>query len=633
MAFYEPIWCEIENEVSGERAVELTEQLWQIARYGDFAHINETSEKVATLMEQFGLAEIRIVHYPADGVTHFGGWVMPQAWDVHDARLEIVHPKVDDCLLASFAESPLVVMSYSAPTMPKGITAPVVRVDAPEQLESWRETDVRGRIVFLKSASVRSASYAFAHGALGIICDGLNGMADDAPEFLKSAIRFRNYVIPPWHAKKGFGFSISFERGRQLRQLLDKYGDGNVYVRAIVDSKLYDGNLPLVTGLIPGESDEEVIITGHLCEIGANDNASGVALALEIGRTLKALVEQGKLPKLQRGIRLCHTVEVRGTNAFVNVDETVSRIIAGINLDMVGRDEGDIVCGAYYTTPALPAYTDALLAHLFGRAQRSSPALRFSMHSRGFIDDNVFGEPLIGAPCVGIIQDGDVRWHNSADTMEGISSRMLHLLGTISATFCATIATASDVEAIELARIALKHALNEIANELMEGKPHADRIAHISAKGVQRIRSVLQLAGDEAKVRAEVDKLIAHLRNATREMERIAIACGHAVRSTYDVDPKLLEHATALRLRKVIKGFIGFEHLTNEQRDELMESVGIGWSWGAPGWLQHALFLCDGTRSARDIWVFLRNEGMDVPLERLCDALNWACMQGFVEPV
>ncbi len=71
---------------------------------------------------------------------------------------------------------------------------------------------------------------------------------------------------------------------------------------------------------IPGDGSttQEVAITGHLYEgvikQGANDDNSGCALTLEIGRTYLKLIKEGKLPRPKRTINFQWVVEISGTN-------------------------------------------------------------------------------------------------------------------------------------------------------------------------------------------------------------------------------------------------------------------------------------------------------------------------------
>ena len=150
---------------------------------------------------------------------------------------------------------------------------------------------------------------------------------------------------------------------------------------------------------------------------------------------------------------------------------------------------------------------------------------------------------------------------------------------------------------------------------------------------LKEIKEMINLMNENELVELELEKdgLKIRLKRSAGEIQQIAIACGNTAPEAPEIDDALCERAMKLRVRKVIKGYIGFEHLADEERDELTRTIGIGWGWGAPEWLQHALFLCDGERTAWDIWTFLRSEGLTVPLDRFCDALEWTEKQGFVE--
>jgi hypothetical protein len=82
-----------------------------------------------------------VFQYPADGVGNYGGWVMPQAWDVEDAWLEIAEPSVPDPLLTRYRDCPHSLMMYSTPTPPEGVVAEVAVVDEANRESSCeRET-------------------------------------------------------------------------------------------------------------------------------------------------------------------------------------------------------------------------------------------------------------------------------------------------------------------------------------------------------------------------------------------------------------------------------------------------------------------------------------------------------------
>lgn len=75
-----------------------------------------------------------------------------------------------------------------------------------------------------------------------------------------------------------WGFCLT---DRQLSELAD--GEYRVFI----DSTLEQGSLTYGELLIPGTSDEEVLLSTHICHPSlANDNLSGVAVAVELAKTL-----------------------------------------------------------------------------------------------------------------------------------------------------------------------------------------------------------------------------------------------------------------------------------------------------------------------------------------------------------
>ncbi len=92
---------------------------------------------------------------------------------------------------------------------------------------------------------------------------------------------------------------------------------------------------------IPGDGSttQEVAISGHLYEglikQGANDDNSGCALTLEIGRAYLKLIAEGKLPHPKRTINFQWVPEISGTNAWLNAyPDKAKRIIGTLNFDM-----------------------------------------------------------------------------------------------------------------------------------------------------------------------------------------------------------------------------------------------------------------------------------------------------------
>ena len=97
-----------------------------------------------------------------------------------------------------------------------------------------------------------------------------------------------------------------------------------ITIRSIVKSAQVPTRSEIVHAEIPGDGSttQEVAIGGHLYEgvikQGANDDNSGCALTLEIGRAYIKLINEGKLPRPKRTINFLWVPEISGTNAWLN---------------------------------------------------------------------------------------------------------------------------------------------------------------------------------------------------------------------------------------------------------------------------------------------------------------------------
>jgi aminopeptidase YwaD len=116
-----------------------------------------------------------------------------------------------------------------------------------------------------------------------------------------------------------------------------------ITIRSIVKADMVPSKAEVVHAEIAGDGSttQEVAVSGHLYEgvikQGANDDNSGCALTLEIGRAYLKLVNEGKLPKPKRTINFQWGAEISGTNAWLNAHPEKEKVIVGdLNFDMEG---------------------------------------------------------------------------------------------------------------------------------------------------------------------------------------------------------------------------------------------------------------------------------------------------------
>jgi hypothetical protein len=265
--------------------------------------------------------------------------------------------------------------------------------------------------------------------------------------------------------KTTFGFSISKRQGNALRAML-KAGK-TVKLKATVDAQLFPGHEEVVTATIQGSTkpEEEIFLIAHLChpKPSANDNASGAGLLLEIARTIKTLIAKGKIPPPARTIRFFWVPETLGTVAYLsNHPEAPQRLVAGINLDMVGQNQE--LCRSTLTvhrTPdSLPSYLADYVYSLLEQSVKEfdsqtnlGPASTFRYATvvfSGGSDHAEFTQPDTRVPCIMLLQWPDLYYHTSMDTIDKVSEDMLKRVGWITTVAALTLANADTETAFRL---------------------------------------------------------------------------------------------------------------------------------------------------------------------------------------
>jgi hypothetical protein len=369
-------------------------------RWFSYSENQKTIALVENLMRELGMVQVETLRFPSDGIVKHNGWLMPLCWEAESGTLELLLPDGKRELICSYKDTPCSLMMYSHPA------------DIDAELALPEDEDVKGKIVLFvhKNLSMEIVLEYLERGAAGFISALVGGaqVGQAGFEYLDDVFQWCHYRLPLWDVpQKPFGFSLSPRKGRYLEEML-KSGKP-VRVHACVKTTLGAGSIPFVTGVLPGETDEEILLTGHLFEEGANDNASGVAESLAVVRSLA-----GK--KRKRSIRLAFTNEARSFQAYLNSVEKLPPITAGINVDMVGcnlDDKGWI----QDTDVVFPNFTVALLEHCLKKQNLSAGILHYP--------DNDTGAFERGVPMTLIEFVNDANYHKSSDTPDKISPEFI----------------------------------------------------------------------------------------------------------------------------------------------------------------------------------------------------------------
>lgn len=500
----------IQSQYSGLAARDHVARIARHHRIQASPGFRAAAHEVKDMLDTLGIGGELLIVPAQEGIQYWGQQGF-QEWEVRRATLHLVEPADAATRLCDFREVKLSLIQRSAPTPP--VEAEVVLLEDGTTPQEYAALDVKGKIVLTNGAVNRVRELAVEQrSALGILFDGMRANPPTRP--LMDLPDARQYTSFWWRGgeKRCFGFVLSPRQGAMLRQLIRQRAmDGKppVRVRAAVDSRLYDGAMEIVSARIPGETAEEIVVVAHLChpEPSANDNASGCGAALEAAATLHALIQQGKLPRPRRTIRFFWLPEMTGTYAYLATHEDeIPRLVAGINLDMVGEDQDQ--CGSVwlveYPPESLPSYVGDLMAAIqetladgvsnFAGNQRFSAFRHATSRFSGGSDHYILSDPTVGVPTPMLIQWPDRFYHTSEDTIDKVSPAMLAHVGVATAAYAYFLASAALPEAKWLAQEMLTRRKATLARHTQELINAA--LAATDAAALDLVRQRLQRKSD-----------------------------------------------------------------------------------------------------------------------------------------
>lgn len=451
------ILAKVKNEFSGNRAFAHVAEVAQHHRIQASPGFRAAAEYCQKMLREQGITA-EILSYPADGQTTYWTQLMMEEWNCEEATLDLISPAQER--LASFADNAFSLIQRSISTPEEGVEAPVVLLDRGDSPEPYEQLDLRGAIVFTDGDINKVRSWAIEEkGAIGIISDRMVEFAPIRHRYdIPDALQYTSFW---WTGKEKrcFGFVLSPKVGDRLRLICRRLREEHAQdpskpaypkVRAFVRASLYQGQIENVTGLIPGQAEEEIVITAHLChpKASANDNASGVGVALEAARTLNQLITSGELPLPRRSIRILLIPEMTGTYAYLATnEERIPQMLAGINLDMVGENQ-DLCKGPLvleYPPEAAGSFVGDLLAAIMEEVAAESKNLAgtssYALFKHaiapfsGGSDHYILSDPTVGIPCPMLIQWPDKYYHTSEDTLDKVDPAMLYRVGCMTATY------------------------------------------------------------------------------------------------------------------------------------------------------------------------------------------------------
>ncbi len=330
----------LNSELSGESAKRNLEYIARLHRIRGSVEFKKAISFIESKLKEYGLEQIESFQIPTDGKTMFGSQKGRMAWDAEFAELWELEksgsswkPKIR---LADWESMPITLAEDSESGE---ATAELVDIGAGTTDKDYENKDIKGKLVLTSSSPDAVVSLAIEKlGAAGIVSYTQNQRTAWWKED-QNLIRWGHFNS--FAKTKTFCFMISLKQAADFQQRL-KRGE-KVMLHAIVKASQHPGSYDFVTAIIKGTDpklkEEEIAFTCHLDHQrpGANDNASGSMTILEIARTMKKLIDEGKIARPKRTLRFIWSPEIEGTIALLNYrPELPAKIKAVVHMDMVG---------------------------------------------------------------------------------------------------------------------------------------------------------------------------------------------------------------------------------------------------------------------------------------------------------
>ncbi|MCX6560000.1 MAG: M28 family peptidase [Candidatus Aminicenantes bacterium] len=487
---------------------------------------------------QAGLSEVIVEKYPSR-----------DTWDGEEGDLWMVKPVLKK--IASFNQVPT---SLAQGSMSADVEAELVYVGAGREAD-YAGKDVAGKIV-LGSGSVGGVfgGAVSQRGAAGALGTGSSGVSGNTPGYTLDQIGWSS--VSPRPDKGGFGFALSLRQFLELRGLVER-GE-KVVLRAHVRAKTYPSQMNVISAVIPGSDPAagELLCVAHAFETiatpGANDNCTGVATLLEIGRTLARLIRDGVLPKPRRTIHFLWGNEISGSTAYMNKHpELQDKLLAALNFDMTGANLATTDCylRIKMTPDGRASYLNDLIASLLQYVDQSeirttqgaNATFNYRLAPLATItsgsDHTVF--LAAGIPTMQFNYWPDNFYHSSADRIIHVDPTELKRVGVVAASAFAYLAGAGAPEARDLAWEAASNGAKWIAEvgrqsvRLLGADPakiHEQYKAALTkvggafgrAKGgVESVRTLAAAPEVEADIRQLTDSLAADRDAASKRLESV----------------------------------------------------------------------------------------------------------------
>lgn len=634
------------SELSGDTARRNLDVISGSHRMRASQGFEAAAQFVAERLRDYGLEDIEVLRFAADGRTMFGTQKARPAWDVDAAELWELRAEngrwTRAVRVADWSSTPL---SLAQDSESGEVTAPLVDVGSGSDERDYAGKDVRGKLVLVSSQPEDVQALAVdRHGAAGIVSYAQNQRTawwgDDA-----SLLRWGH--LDSFARTPTFAFMVTPQQARAWQARLA--GDEPVQLQAHVQARRHEGHYEIVTARIRGAdprlATEEIAFSCHLDHPhpGANDNASGCATILEVARTYAKLIRDGRLARPARSMRFIWPPEIEGTTILLNArPDLAGRFVAAIQMDMVGGGpETKAVFHVTRSPASLPTFVSDVaqafgefvneqsLAHASGESARyplvesgggKEPLLaQMTEFNRGS-DNEVFTDGSFRIPTIYLHDWPDRYIHTHRDVPANIDPTKLKRAAFIGAASAWYLANLDSAHVDGLASLLERRQLERTSRML-------ERRARLS---VDDAAAITRFHWDyERGVIDSIERFVpqAAVQRTTLEA-RLAV-----LQRTYGTGgeqrPAKGDAARVYRRNPNPKGpmvVFGYDYLADRLGKDRVEALQLRRASAAGGYTAdyalEALNFVDGRRSVQDIRDALTAEYGPVPVEHVAEYLQ-----------
>jgi hypothetical protein len=522
---------------------------------------------IAERAREFGLEDVRLI----DDLKYSG-----VAWTPVAAELWIVSP--DPRRLTSFSEIAVAIADYSRSGTWEG---ELVDVGNGTRDSDYEGKEVKDKVVLASGFPGAVMNQAvWKRGALGVVYYNASRGISYPDQVAWTQLNAR----PPEGKQNTFAFSISYRAGMELKQRLGprpapgpvpgSFGEGmvpgeKIMVRAEVQTEFEENPKQwIVEGWIRGtnRAEKAIVLTAHGQEekFSANDDNSGCANLLEIGRALVKLIREGKLPRPARDIRFWWVNEFASEYEYFSAyPEERMKLLVNINQDMVGAKQsaGSRIQHITRVPWSRASYLDTVIESIATLVMRGNSAYlsagqggtrqpysqpivsRMGTRERygaeivpyfDSTDHHVFNHSAIGVPGVTFTNWPDDFIHSSDDDLWQMDATQLQRNAFIVATAAVYLASVGLAELPALASQVHSSAMRDLAaasaraTEMLALVPAAERDAAYAdavnlvvqrARGAVAALDSVRALGPDARVAGQMEALRKSLEATARSMQ------------------------------------------------------------------------------------------------------------------